>query len=111
MAEPELRLLDYAAAKEALDRLIGKRVSAHISPIQGATVATIGIGYLQPPSQFGEYPRDDEATCYQITEQPERIRGYHHPLWPDITIHDAPDFKAWTNGARVDCSFGGILVT
>jgi hypothetical protein len=65
----------------------------HISPSGGANVATIGIGYLQPPSQFGEYPRDAEATCYQITERPEPIRGYHHPLWPDITIDDAPDFN------------------
>jgi hypothetical protein len=104
--------LDYASAKRALDALVGRRVTARIEPQSGgATVASIGVGYLQPPGEFGQYPRTDETTVYQITEQPEPTRGYHYPFWPSIHIHDVPDFRAWTNGARVDCAFSGVIVT
>jgi hypothetical protein len=103
-------LLAYAGAIAALQSLVGKRVVAHISWYSGPTVAEIGVGYLQPPSQFG-HRREDETTLYLITETPEPERGYHQPLWPYIKIHDVPDFAAWTNGARVECSFQGVVVT
>ena len=111
MAARKREVLDYAAAKTALDRLVGRRVSARIAMKTGATAAEIGIGYLQPPSQFGEYPREDEVTLYTITEHAEPTRGYNYPLWPDVRIHNVADFKAWTNGARVDCRFSGVTVT
>jgi hypothetical protein len=104
-------MLDYAAAKAALDRFVGKRITARIATNTGASVAVISVGYLQPASQLGDPPRDDEVTLYHITEQAEPVRGYHHPLWPDVRIHDVPDFEAWAGGARVDCHFSGVTVT
>jgi hypothetical protein len=111
MAADELQVLDYASAKAVLDRLIGKRVSARIATTTGASVAQIDVGYLQAPSQFGEPPKDDEVTLYAITERAEPVREDNRPFSPDVRIHDVADFKAWTNGARVDCRFSGVTVT
>jgi hypothetical protein len=110
VSERDQEFLDYARTIAALQRLIGRRVTARVSWHSGPTVATIGVGYLQAPEQFG-YRRDDETTVFLITEEAEPVRGYHLPFWPDIRIHDVPEFVGWTNGARVDCAFEGIGVT
>jgi len=94
MSEPRREALDYAAAKEALDCFVGRKVSVRVSPFGGATVAEIGIGYLQPSNQFGtDSQHDDEVTRYPVGEQLEPKRDDRHPFWPDVRIHDVPDFK------------------
>ena len=103
-------VLGYAEAIAALERLIGRRVTASVGWYAGPHVAHIGVGYLQAPDRWG-YLRDDEVATYLITEQAEPTRGYHYPLWPTISLHDVPDFVALTNGARVACRFAGVTVT
>src|SRR5947199_10193811 len=101
MADPQPEPLDYAATKAALQRLVGRRVIASVDDLAtGAGVADIGIGYLQPGGEFGEYPRDDEVTAHLITEQAEPKRGFRHPLWPSVSIHNVPGFEGWDYGSR-----------